>query len=177
MKMRMSYMAILIVVAISLSTLGEARTVDGTMNMDEVPVLDFSAAFKKAKAELGDNPERFVCTRATSKKQKSGGGWGFFFSSLETIPRYIVINAKGVVTHSEDAGTTKPDLQKKPSISISKAIEVAEQKKTNTAIGSVWIPKEDVWQIRLLDAQKKQLSVTVDREGKLVEEEDSQQKH
>ncbi len=177
MKTGMLYMLVFIVVAVLFATLVHGKTVDDTMNEDEIPVLAFSEAFKKAEAELGDNTEEFVCTLGTSKKRKYGGGWGFIFSSAKTIPRYIVINEKGVVTHNKDTGTTKPDLQKEPSISISKAIEVAEQKKRYTTIGAVWIPQKDVWQFSLLDAEKKNLIVMVDRKGKLVEEDESQQKN
>ena len=176
MKNRMSYMTILVCIALA-SLEAEARTIDGTMNMDEIPVLSFSNAFMKASKELSSESKKFVCTCATSKKRKSGGGWGFFFSSKQAVPRYIVINEKGDVVHNDDNGTTGPDLKKQPSVSVRKAIDTAEQKKTYTAIGATWLLGKDVWQVRLLDAQRRPLSVVVDQAGTLVKnEEASQQK-
>jgi len=56
-----------------------ARTVDGSMNMDEIPSPSLAQAMDKAVEALGTNTQDFVSVSAISTKKASGGGWRFVF--------------------------------------------------------------------------------------------------
>lgn len=172
MKFRLSYLLISVAVLFA-PFAAEARTVDGTMNMDEIPSLSLTQAMVKAVSGLGANAHAFLCTSAWSKTRQSGGGWAFTFQSRTHKMRHIRINANTVIVANNDASTKGGQFKNAPSLSVEKvpAMVTADRKDAAAwiALGLVWIEERDEWQVSLLNNQKKTITVIVDAKGKTKE--------
>lgn len=152
-----------------------ATTIDPTVNVRKRPSLSLAVALSEATKALQGSAKDFLCTEATSRNQKSGGGWAFFFRSRTLETRSVIINEKENVVANNDAAPKGTQFKNPPSLSIDKAIEIAvgtrERPKQWFSIGSWWNEKDDEWGVSLLNAtHRERIYVFVDSKGKVREQ-------